>query len=97
MLKKLFSEHPASVGETYGQHLANATGFGLRMVMGGLACLLHGLLPFLFVKTGSRAIEELHDRMVVNRSRHAGTRCATPAAGATMSAARRTRHPPVFE
>ena len=37
------------------------------MMFAGLACLLHGLLPFLFVKTGSRAISELNDRMVVNR------------------------------
>ncbi|QYU69169.1 hypothetical protein J4558_03230 [Leptolyngbya sp. 15MV] len=41
----------------------------LRMVLGGLACILHGLLPFLFVKTGSRQIETLHGRMVVSRSK----------------------------
>lgn len=69
MLRKAFTEHPASVGETYGQHLAHASGFGLRMIAGGFACLLHGLLPFLFVKTGSRQIATLHDRMVVNRSK----------------------------
>jgi len=28
---------------------------------------VHGVLPFLFVRTGSRAIAELNDRMVVNR------------------------------
>ena len=69
MLRKAFTEHPASVGETYGQHLAHATGFGLRMIAGGIACLLHGLLPFLLVKTGSQQIRTLHDRMVVNRSK----------------------------
>lgn len=62
-----FTEHPASVGETYGQHLRHASGFGLRMILGGCACLVHGLLPFLFVKTGSRQINSLHDRMVTNR------------------------------
>ena len=31
--------------------------------------MLHGLLPFLFVKTGSRQIETLHGRMVVSRSK----------------------------
>jgi hypothetical protein len=64
-----FTDHPATVGETYGEHLATATGFGLRMIAGGLACLVHGLLPFLFVKTGSTAIRTLHDRMVTNRAR----------------------------
>jgi hypothetical protein len=55
------------VGESYGEHLFRAVYFGTRMVFAGLACLLHGVLPFLFVRTGSRAIAELNDRMVVNR------------------------------
>ena len=62
-----FTEHPASVGESYGEHLGRAWFFGLRMVFAGIACLVHGVLPFLFVRTGSRAITELNDRMVVNR------------------------------
>ena len=64
---RAFTEHPASVGESYLEHLARASGFGTRMMFAGFACLVHGLLPFLFVKTGSRAISELNDRMVVNR------------------------------
>jgi hypothetical protein len=39
------------------------------MVFAGLACLVHGVLPFLFVRTGSRAIAELNDRMLLNRRR----------------------------
>jgi hypothetical protein len=62
-MQKLFTEHPESVGETYGEHLVHATGFGVRMVGAGLACMLHALLPFIFVKTGSQAINELHARM----------------------------------
>jgi hypothetical protein len=41
--------------------------FGTRMMFAGAACVVHGVLPFLFVRTGSRAIAELNDRMVVNR------------------------------
>lgn len=66
---KLFTEHPRSVGETYLEHMGMAGGFGARMILGGLACLVHGLLPFLFTKTGSRAITELHGRMVTNRTK----------------------------
>lgn len=69
MIGKAFTEHPASVGETYGEHLAHASGFGWRMILGGFACILHGLLPFLFVRTGSRQIETLHGRMIVSRSK----------------------------
>jgi hypothetical protein len=65
----LFTDHPASVGETYAQHLGSASFFGSRMILAGLACMLHGLLPFLFTSTGRRTIEMLHGRMVVNRHR----------------------------
>ncbi|GAB4393900.1 MAG: DUF6356 family protein [Kiloniellaceae bacterium] len=68
--RSLFTEHPASVGETYWQHLASAWGFSWRMMLASLACLVHALLPFLFEKTGSRAITQLHDHMVMNRHRH---------------------------
>lgn len=68
-LPRYLTEHPESVGETYGEHLRHATGFGVRMVWAGIACMIHAVLPFLFVKTGSRAICELHERMVTNRRR----------------------------
>ena len=68
-LRRLFAEHPRSVGETYLQHMAAAFSFGWRMVLAGAACLLHGLFPFLFVKTGSSTIRHLHDEMISHRSR----------------------------
>lgn len=68
-LSEWFIEHPAAVGETYGQHLVHASGFGLRMILGGIACILHGVLPFLFVRTGSKQVTVLHDRMVTNRTK----------------------------
>ena len=39
------------------------------MILGGMACILHGVLPFAFVKTGSRQIQTLHGRMISNRSK----------------------------
>jgi hypothetical protein len=66
-LRNPFTDHPASVGESYGEHLVMASGFGFRMIGAGLACLIHGLLPFLFVRTGSATINTLHTRMVTNR------------------------------
>ena len=68
--QRLFTAHPASVGETYAEHLVTAAGFGARLVLTGLACLVHALLPFLFVKTGSQQIAALYDRMVANRRRN---------------------------
>ena len=62
-----FTEHLDDVGETYVEHLSHASGFGVAMLVGGVACLLHAVLPFAFETTGSDTIRRLHDRMVVNR------------------------------
>lgn len=62
-----FTEHPASVGENYLQHLRHAAGFAVSMIGGGLAVAVHAVLPFLFKKTGSGVIADLHTRMVTSR------------------------------
>jgi hypothetical protein len=67
-IQRLFTDHPAAVGESYVEHLGVATSFGSRMVLAGLACMLHGVLPFVFVRTGSRTVAELNQRMIAGRS-----------------------------
>lgn len=66
-----FTRHPASVGESYLEHLLNAGGFGLRLLGAGLAVLMHALLPFLFEHTGSRTVRNLDERLQ-GRVRRAG-------------------------
>lgn len=65
---RLFTEHPASVGESYQEHLKFAFGFGGRMLIAGTACCIHGILPFLFGSTGSRSIHKLHGVLLAKRS-----------------------------
>lgn len=72
--KRLFTDHPATVNETYGQHFMAAAGFGFRMIWGGLVCLVHAVIPGAFCNTGSDMIRELHERMVTNRRRLAASR-----------------------
>jgi hypothetical protein len=68
-MKKLFTEHPATVGEDYLQHMQASFSFGGTMLRAGLACLVHGVFPFLCVRTGSTAITGLYERMVTHRNR----------------------------
>jgi hypothetical protein len=68
MFSRLFTAHPATVGETYTEHFQVATGIGLRMAAGAVACMIHGFLPFLFVKTGSGIISDLYVRAVSRRT-----------------------------
>ena len=69
-VNRAFSAHPASVGESYSEHFVTAGGFGWALLKASLACFVHAVLPFAFEKTGSKAISELHARMVSNRARH---------------------------
>lgn len=71
MFDRLFTNHPADVGETYFEHLRTASWFAGTMLLAGLACFVHALVPGLFVRTGSNAIGRLHDRMIANRRRAA--------------------------
>ena len=66
-LKARFTAHPATVGETYGEHFLAAMGFALAMLKAAFCCAVHAILPFCFEKTGSTCITGLHERMVTNR------------------------------
>ncbi len=62
-LRRHFTEHPASVGETYVEHFRQAAGFARTLAKASAACALHALVPSLCERTASSAILELHDRM----------------------------------
>ena len=64
-----FTEHPATVGESYGEHVVSAMSFSLAMLRAAFCCAVHGVLPFTFEKTGSQCITSLYERIVTNRSR----------------------------
>lgn len=67
-----FNRHPESIGETYGEHLAQAGTFGATMITAGAACLVHAIFPFWFEKTASQCVQRLHAQMSA-RSRAAET------------------------
>ena len=68
MFRRLFLDHPASVGESYTEHFGVATRFGMRMMAGGVGAMLHGVLPFACKTTGSRTVAALHAEMVAKRT-----------------------------
>lgn len=63
MIAKLFTDHPRAIGETYTRHARTAFSFGWRMMVGGLACMVHALVPGVFVKTASRTVVQLDAEM----------------------------------
>ena len=59
-LSRAFTQHPASVDETYFEHLLFASRFALRLFAAGGAALIHAILPFMFEKTASNLIRAMH-------------------------------------
>ncbi len=63
IIKRLFIDHPASVGQTYWQHMGFAVRVAALLVAAGCAALVHGFLPFLFKRTASNRIVALYDTL----------------------------------
>ncbi|MEM1048972.1 MAG: DUF6356 family protein [Pseudomonadota bacterium] len=59
-LKKLMTDHPNSVGETYFSHMAFALVMAGRMALAAGALLVHAFLPFLFVTAGIRLLARMN-------------------------------------
>lgn len=60
---KTFIEHPASVDETYFEHMAFAAGFSFRLFRAAFAALLHAFVPSLCERTASNEIKAMHARI----------------------------------
>lgn len=61
-ITRIFTDHPASVDESYFEHMAFAARFSALLLAAGLAALVHAVLPFLFESTASRIVALLHRR-----------------------------------
>jgi len=68
-LRNPFTAHPNDVGESYLEHCVFACRYGVKMTLGGLAAVLHGLFPFLFKTTGSRITRELNETLEASAAR----------------------------
>ena len=66
--RKLFTDHPESVGETYLTHGYKASMFGIKLISYGLAEIVHAIIPgvdlFEIMGTNSHIkLQELTDEL----------------------------------
>ena len=61
LLPNFLTAHPASVGESYGQHFVFALRFACRLFVAGGAAMVHAVIPSLCETTASRCIRAMHD------------------------------------
>ncbi len=66
-LAAVFLDHPATVNETYFQHMRFAFGFAFWLAVAALAALVHAVIPALCETTASRILKRLYARV---ESRH---------------------------
>ena len=59
-------EHLKEVNESYLQHMWIAFKIGFTMLVTGVFCLIHGLIPGLFKKTGSNQIAKMNEMVSRN-------------------------------
>ena len=65
-VSRIFLDHPASVEESYFEHLIFAGRFAIRLLFAASAAFVHALIPCLFEKTASNLIKKMHSD-IVNR------------------------------
>ena len=71
LLSRLITEHPNEIGETYREHAGHALHIASRMIFCGSACLVHALVPGLFGRTASTAVEDIQSLMEERSSKAA--------------------------
>ena len=62
-IRRHFTEHPASVGETYGEHFRVAAGFAGSLAVAAMAAAVHAVVPSRCTPTASSRIIALHEQM----------------------------------
>ncbi len=61
--QRVFLDHPASVDETYFEHMRFALGFSGTLFLAAFAALAHALIPACCETTASRIIRRLYARI----------------------------------
>ena len=67
MWSTLFLKHPRAVGESYFEHQRRALRFAGDLLVAGLACALHAVVPGLCERTASSKVRTLHQELAARR------------------------------
>ena len=77
-LLELFTEHPRSVGESYGEHLFFTIKIAFYLILTAICAVLHGLFPKILQTTTSDRIIALADDIQRRRAAWAAMKQAPP-------------------
>ena len=74
-VKLLFTEHPASLGESYWKHLYEALKYVATLLIIVIITTIHAVFPFMFKHTGGDMVVRLSDKITKRTKRKCA--CAT--------------------
>jgi hypothetical protein len=68
-VRRLFLDHPRSLGMTWAGHGAGAVKIGAELIGAGCAAMVHAAVPGWFTETAGRTVTRIYDHI---QSRKAG-------------------------
>ena len=63
VMRRLFTDHPRSIGMSWGEHGAGAARIALELLGAGLAAAIHAAVPGWFTQTAGRTVTLIHDHI----------------------------------
>ena len=61
--RRLFTDHPRTLGMSWARHGAGAAKIGFVLVGAGIACLVHSIVPGWFTQTAGKTVTNIYGEM----------------------------------
>jgi hypothetical protein len=68
VLVRMFVEHPRSLGMSWAGHGIGAVKIGGELVVAGLACMVHAIVPGWFTQTAGKTVTHMYDHMTKRKA-----------------------------
>jgi hypothetical protein len=81
ILDRVFLAHPRTVDESYLEHCGFAARIGSRLLLAGMAALVHAIVPCLCETTASRIVLAMNADIVARRAKANQSQPTTPLFG----------------
>ena len=63
MVRRLFLDHPQSLGMSWSDHGAGAMKIGVELIGAGCAALIHAAVPGWFTDTAGKSVTRIYDHI----------------------------------
>ena len=68
MIRRLFIEHPRSLGTTWAGHGAGAVKIGAELIGAGCAAIVHAAVPGWFTETAGKTVTRIYEHIQTRKA-----------------------------